>query len=34
MLEWMNRTLSILNSNFDVPGWVVLAAMVSRKNSP
>ncbi|WP_024278835.1 hypothetical protein [Xanthobacter sp. 126] len=28
MLEWMNRTLSILNSNFDVPGWVVLAAMV------
>ncbi|UJX45520.1 hypothetical protein [Xanthobacter sp. YC-JY1] len=28
MLEWMDRTLSILNSNFDVPGWVVLAAMV------
>lgn len=28
MAEWIDRTLSILNSNFDVPGWVVLAAMV------
>lgn len=27
-MEWIDRTVGILNSNFDVPGWVVLAAMV------
>ncbi|MEP9353193.1 hypothetical protein ABLE93_06285 [Xanthobacter sp. KR7-65] len=27
-MEWIDRVLGIVNTNFDVPGWVVLASLV------